>query len=386
MTAHAGVSAGTVIPRDAASAASRWWELGRGWAKRQECPATAYPECQTGPIDAVITWVDGEDPAHRAKLEAYLTGLGSVPEIANCDRYRESGEFAYCIASLLRFAPWLRRIHIVTDAQEPSFMAALRQSAWRDRVVVVDHTTLLAGHEENLPTFNNRTLLSALWRIPGLAPRFVYLNDDFMLLRPTDPDDFFRGGQVVLRGRWCLQPWHRALAEAAQRLVQRIAGRSFGGEPRRPSYHAGQSLAARRAGFRLRYFRVPHAPHAQLRPLFTAHFARHPEHFTHNIRHRLRSAEQYLGDALGNHLALRRGLAVVDNSLRTLRLKPSHYRAAELGAVLRRAADDERTAFACFQSLESVDPERRALLLGWLESRIGRPEVIFRGELVPAGN
>lgn len=57
-----------------------------------------------GGIDAVVTWVDGTDPAHRAKLDAYRGPLETVPEIARAERYRETGEFAYCIASLLRLA------------------------------------------------------------------------------------------------------------------------------------------------------------------------------------------------------------------------------------------------------------------------------------------
>lgn len=56
-------------------------------------------------IDAVVTWVNGEDPAHREKLNAYLASIGHRPKIASPNRYRETGEFAYCIASLLKFAP-----------------------------------------------------------------------------------------------------------------------------------------------------------------------------------------------------------------------------------------------------------------------------------------
>jgi hypothetical protein len=330
-------------------------------------------------IDAVVTWVDGTDPAHRAKLDRFLGALGRVPEIASADRYRETGEFAYCIASLLRFAPWLRRIWIVTDAQEPAFMPALRASPWREKVSLVDHAVLFAGYERNLPTFNNRSLLSALWRIPGLSSRFLYLNDDFAMLRPVEPEDFFRDGKVVLRGCWRPQRWGFGAARLFRAVLDRAGWLPRRAEPR-PGYHQAQALAARLAGYRWRYFRVPHAPHPQLRAPATEFFRRHPEHFEANIRHRLRSPAQFLADALGNHLALREGRAIVDNRLRTLRLKREHYAAPFLERALAVATGDARTAFLCLQDLESIAPERRGTVFRWLDAMIGRPEALFHGE------
>ena len=65
----------------------------------------------TSDIDAVITWVDGADPLHRQKLHAFL-GTGATIEsgAADATRFSDCGEIEYCVASLLRHAPWLRRI------------------------------------------------------------------------------------------------------------------------------------------------------------------------------------------------------------------------------------------------------------------------------------
>ena len=42
-----------------------------------------------------------------------------------------------------------------------------------------------------------------LWRIEGLADRFVYFNDDMMLVGRVEPtDSFSHDGKVRLRGRW----------------------------------------------------------------------------------------------------------------------------------------------------------------------------------------
>src|SRR5690606_9013586 len=114
----------------------------------------------------------------------------------------DAGEIEYCVASILRFAPWFRRIHIVSDAQTPALVQRVRRSEWRDRIRMADHREIFRKFERHLPTFNSRSIISLLWRIPELAERFVYFNDDMALLQPVRERDFFRDGRVVLRGQW----------------------------------------------------------------------------------------------------------------------------------------------------------------------------------------
>ena len=44
---------------------------------------------------------------------------------------------------------------------------------------------------EHLPTFNSHVIESYLHRIPDLAEHFVYLNDDFFVMRPLPKAHFF---------------------------------------------------------------------------------------------------------------------------------------------------------------------------------------------------
>ena len=177
------------------------------------------------PIDAVITWVDGSDPAHRQRLQAYLRECGHAETGgAAPTRFGDCNEIEYCVASLLRHAPWLRTIHIVTDQQAPAFIARLRGTALESRVRVVDHREFFGGYESFLPTFSNRAIECLMWRIPGLAERFVYCNDDFVLLRAVAPTDFFQPeGGLVLRGRWRGdgRVFRRARAGAGLALIER---------------------------------------------------------------------------------------------------------------------------------------------------------------------
>ena len=140
-------------------------------------------------IDFVVMWVDMDDPAWRADFAKY-SGLASVDNSRNETseaRFRDYGFLRYWFRGVERFTPWVRRVHFVTCGQKP---------AWLDetnpRLRLVDHRDFIP--EEFLPTFNSGVIESWLHRIPGLAERFVFFNDDFFLTSDTPPERFFREG------------------------------------------------------------------------------------------------------------------------------------------------------------------------------------------------
>ncbi len=139
------------------------------------------------PIDAVYIWVDGSDPDWRARRQAALEKVypSSAPHadaVADC-RFLDNGELRYSLRSLARFAPWVRRVHLLTDGQKPH---------WLDETSV-----RLVRHEEvfpsgsPLPVFNSSAIETVQHRVPGLAEHFISLNDDFLLGRPVRETDFF---------------------------------------------------------------------------------------------------------------------------------------------------------------------------------------------------
>ena len=321
-------------------------------------------------IDAVITWVDGSDPIHRAKLDAYLQASGLAGHgSAAPTRFGDCNEIEFCVASLLRNAPWIRRIHIVSDAQSPAFLEQLRGTPLAERVRVVDHREFFHGYEDRLPTFSNRSIECLMWRMPDLAERFVYFNDDFQLLRPVEPSDFFHEDGIVLRGQWRRQG---ALKRGARGLLART--RKLLGRPDpRPGNHAAQALSARLAGFRDRYLQAPHVPHPMRKSVLAAYFARHPALLEENLRHRLRHEEQFVTTALAAHLELAAGTAKLDTRLGGLRLKADAGDAQAVARELVRADADPSLAFGCVQSLDLAPPAVRQLVRAWLLARIGLP-------------
>lgn len=141
-----------------------------------------------GPIDAVVTWVDGDDPAWQQRRDAALRREGAGhPSGRGAARFRTVDELRACLRSLHCFAGWIRTIHLVTDAQRPAWL-----DADHPRIRLVDHRELLGGSR-----FNSHAIESALHRIPGLAEHYLYLNDDVLLGRIAYPEDFFAAPGVA---------------------------------------------------------------------------------------------------------------------------------------------------------------------------------------------
>ncbi|MEU7901940.1 stealth family protein [Actinoplanes sp. NPDC049118] len=153
------------------------------------------PERISFPIDAVYTWVDGDDPAWQARKAIALAANAWLDDAsrlsANDSRYASRDELRYSLRALHCFAPWVRHVFLVTDDQVP---------AWLDtdhpRLTVVSHREIF-GDTGTLPTFNSQAIESRLHRIPGLSEHFLYLNDDVFLGRPVSPEMFFTPGGLT---------------------------------------------------------------------------------------------------------------------------------------------------------------------------------------------
>lgn len=135
-------------------------------------------------IDFVVTWVDGKDPAWRREREKYS------PEISDDnreERYRDFGLFRYWFRSVEKFAPWVRKVHLITWGHVPGWL-----KTDCPKLNVVRHEDIIP--KEFLPTFNSNVIEIYMYRIKGLAEQFVYFNDDIYLTGPVKPEFFFREG------------------------------------------------------------------------------------------------------------------------------------------------------------------------------------------------
>ena len=138
-------------------------------------------------IDFIVYWVDGSDPAWRAKKSRYAAAEGQDDSRG---RYRDWDNLQYLFRGIERFAPWVNRVFFVSDGQLPPWL-----NVDHPKLKVVDHRDFIP--EKWLPTFSANPIELNFHRIEGLSERFVVFNDDFFLTRPVSPEDFFRDGKPV---------------------------------------------------------------------------------------------------------------------------------------------------------------------------------------------
>ena len=187
-------------PRYVSYRLRRRWARAVGGTPPSPSP-TPRPSRTTGElgsleVDLVCPWVSGQDPKHREKRDHWLRESGLPPRIFNPDvRYVEEDELRYALRSVEQFAPWVRKIFLVTDDQVPPWL-----DRSNPRVEIVDHRQII--EPEFLPTFNTKVIINSLHRIPGLSEHFIYTNDDCFFGQPCHREDFFtttRRGRVAMK-------------------------------------------------------------------------------------------------------------------------------------------------------------------------------------------
>lgn len=100
-------------------------------------------------------------------------------------RFADNDELKYSLRSLERYAPWVRKVYIVTNGQIPSWL-----NLDCPRVTIVTHEEIFPN-KSHLPTYSSPAIETHLHRIQGLSQRFIYLNDDVFFGKEVWPEDFY---------------------------------------------------------------------------------------------------------------------------------------------------------------------------------------------------
>lgn len=144
---------------------------------------------QQSPIDVVLTWVDPSDAEWQLSKSRHA-GIEVTATIdASEERYRDWGTLKYVFRGIDRYMPWIRTVHFVTCGQKPEWLNPAAAG-----LALVDHSDFIPS--EYLPTFNINPIELNFHRIPGLANRFIYFNDDMFCVGDARPSDFFDGMKV----------------------------------------------------------------------------------------------------------------------------------------------------------------------------------------------
>ena len=136
-------------------------------------------------MDAVITYVDGNDPVWKKDYEATT----NVPVMDK--RFRDWGTLKYLLRGIQTKMPFIRNVYLVV-----SHPSQVPQWANQEQLRIVLHKDIIPA--EFLPTFNCNPIEMHLHRITGLDEEFIYFNDDMFPVGDCRAEDFFRNGKPVI--------------------------------------------------------------------------------------------------------------------------------------------------------------------------------------------
>ncbi len=329
-----------------------------------------YNSHECDPIDAVVTWVDGSDPNHLAKRRARLNALGLCTVDASSTRFASNGELEYCLLSMVHYAPWIRTIYLVTDQQTPDFLIQAVYPELSSRVQCVDHQTIFNGFSDCLPTFNSLSIESMLWRIPHLSERWIYFNDDCLLIRPTTPADFFSDQRVIIRGHWSRfrrDSWVRKLRD----VLHRSAPRWFKAPSRLDAHRAMQEKSALWAGYPHRLIHLDHVPFAFVQSMFAQAFQRDADWIHNNSRAPFRQEDQYWIISCLYHEAFRNHRALLLSHRSSMMINGATHSERNIKHRLSLIQNNPNIKFLCMQSLDQATPRVQRIILDWVRQRIG---------------
>ena len=146
-------------------------------------------------IDIVYLWVNGADPIWRKKRDLALaqattldTDLAQHGDVAG--RYRDNDELRYNLRALEKFYPDHGHIYLLTDGQRPDWLNA------HAGLTLINHDDLMPAAA--LPVFDSGHIESYLHHIPGLAERFIYLNDDVFFGAKVNSAEWFGANGVAV--------------------------------------------------------------------------------------------------------------------------------------------------------------------------------------------
>ncbi|MCP2030967.1 hypothetical protein L1277_001058 [Okibacterium sp. HSC-33S16] len=319
--------------------------FGQTWPTLQNMFADLASDV-TFDIDMVFSWVDGSSiefqRARAKRMQNYVVGEGDDSEA----RFRQINELKYALRSVYMFAPWVRRIFIVTDSPRPEWLAE------HPAVTLVrseDHFEDLSV----LPTHNSHAVEAQLHHIDGLAEHFLYSNDDMFFGRAISPDIFFSPGGITKFveastriGLGDSDP-SRSGFENAARVNRRLLRERFGKVTTR---HLEHSAAPMRKS-------VLHELEAEF-----------PEDFRRTAASRFRSATDIsVTNSLYHYYALMTGRAVVQTNARVKYIETTLKSAIPSMERLLKRRDQDMFCLNDGSKPEISVEERTEAVTGFLE-------------------
>ena len=308
-------------------------------------------------IDAVITWVDGADPNYQMKYRKYFAGRSNIKK-----QFLQSNEITLCIASILKYAPFIRKIFIVTDGQSPN-LDEIKDFAHLDKIKIIDHKEIFYGVEEFLPTFNIRSIDAVLYKINDLSEKFIYFNDDMFLIKKSSPKEWFIENKAVLSGNWA-KTYNIQPLKKISNMIKHVF-------KIRPSYNAAQSRSANIAGFKRKYFRSYHSGRPQIKSIIKSFYEKNPNMLKKQLKHKFRNDKQYMPYSLCWHLLIKEERYVKVSKSKLVEIKKIRdYTPHKLKELLNELDNNEEVKLLNIQDLNYASEDTSMVFKNWFFNKL----------------
>lgn len=292
-------------------------------------------------VDIVLPWVDGSDPDHAIKLGKWKKEVNK-PTSSQERRFSDNGELKYCLRSIKKYAPWIRKVFVITDSQFPSFIDPW--AAKKHNIHFIDHKVIFKGFEGVLPTFNSRSIGTFCWRIPGLSENFIYLNDDFLFTSEVEVSDFFVDDKTIVRGN-----------------LIKVEDPSALSRHERGKYNSVKYFKLSESEYLSSY----HIAHAMKKSVLSRLFKKKMPLFTKNIAYRFRDSSQFLISSLFENYSYFNGKAILVDNVNHTHLsikKTQEMSGEELELVVDSMWSKKFSCINYMEELEAKVPRIRAEL------------------------
>lgn len=193
---------------------------------------------------------------------------------------------------LAKNAPFVRKVFIVTDNQKPD-LSSLGSLPFD--VEVVFHESFI--DKKFLPTYSSHALTANLHKIPGIAERFLYLNDDTFVAAPTKPSTWFT--ETGVRLRYTANPLPPRSSLAKREVIYNARW-------------ATVDLAATK-GWQNITGQIEHGAHPMLKSVMSELWAEFPKQFDEVSSSRFRTSNDTVPEWLHNLVAMGTGRAELVN-------------------------------------------------------------------------
>ncbi|MDG1728403.1 MAG: Stealth CR1 domain-containing protein [Algibacter sp.] len=318
-------------------------------------------------VDAVITWVDGNDKNWQQKINTYSETKINFSSEKHLKRYNSIGEINIAIKAIIKFAPFFKNIFLVTDNQTPESFDSLQLLAKNQNInlEIVDHKVIFNGFQEYLPCFNSCSIGSMLFRIPNLSEHFVIFNDDTFIMRNVSENEFFIHGQPIIRGEW--QKFNEN--KKFRTLYNKI--KTFLGKPNKKGNYSFKKLQQNSAKLANteKYIRRFHTPVCLRKSTLHNFFKENPTLLEENIKHRFRNKDQFIISSLSEHLEIKKNTFHFRKNAQLTYFR--NYKQLYLTKLkLKWFEKNKNKIFITFQSLDMADDSSLQYILNWIDKQL----------------